>query len=65
MKKLCGCKEPCFVDGQEAWGHYGSVMCLYLSEKHREPENVSICGITNEEVNTYSSETEYCDLVDN
>ena len=18
MKKLCGCKEPCFVDGQEA-----------------------------------------------
>jgi len=40
-------------------------MCLHLSEKYNEPENVSICGITNEEVNTYTSETEYCDLVDN
>ena len=62
--KLCGSKEPCFVDGEEAWGHYGGVMCLYLTEKY-EPENVSICRITNEEVNTYTSETEYCDLVDN
>ena len=65
MKKLCGCKEPCFVDGQEAWGYWGGVMCLHLSEKYNEPENVSICGITNEEVNVYTSETEYCDLVDN
>ena len=62
---VCGFKEPCFVDGEEAWGHYGCVMCLHLTEKFNEPENTSICGITNEEVNTYFSETEYYELVDN
>lgn len=34
-------------------------MCLHLTERHREPENVSMCGITNEEVNTYTSGEEY------
>lgn len=63
--KLCGCKELCFVDGKKAWGHYGNVLCLHLTEKFNEPENVSMCGITNEEVNLYTSEKEYCDLVDN
>lgn len=63
--KLCGCKEKCFIDGERAWGHCGSVMCLHLSEKHSEPENISICGLTDEEVNLYTSETEYKELVDN
>lgn len=63
--KLCGFKEPCFIDGEQAWGHYGGVMCLHLSEKHSKPENISICSITNEEVNPYFSLTEKKELENN
>ena len=57
--KLCGCKESCFVDGEKSWGHFGGVMCLHLSERKAEPENIGVCLLTNEDVEAYTTKTEY------
>lgn len=57
--KLCGWKEPCFVDGEKAWGHLGGVMCLHLSERKALPNNIGICNITKEDVKAYSTLDEY------
>jgi hypothetical protein len=59
IMKLCGCKESCFTDGEKAWGHYGGVMCLHLSERKSEPENIGVCGITKEDVDVYTTCSEY------
>jgi hypothetical protein len=60
--KLCGCKEPCFSNGETAWGHWGCVMCLSLSERQTELNHVSICDLTKEEVKPYCCEREYLEL---
>jgi hypothetical protein len=54
--KLCGFKESCFINGEKVWGHCGNVMCLHLSERN---ENISVCKITNEDVDVYTTFTEY------
>lgn len=57
--KPCGCRESCFVNGDSAWGHWGGVLCLHASERKAEPENISVCGLTKEDVTCYCSEQEY------
>lgn len=38
----------------KSMGYCGSVMCLHLSERKAEPENVCVCLATGEDVNTYT-----------
>jgi hypothetical protein len=56
--KLCGCKEPCFVNGEKVWGHEGGVLCLHCSEDERG----GICGLTKEPVRGYVAERQYREL---
>jgi len=57
--KLCGCKEKCFINGQQ-WGHLEGVMCKYLSEiKDKSGEFYDICHVDKSKVTTYTTETQY------
>lgn len=59
--KLCGCKEPCFVNGEKVWGAEGGVLCLHASEKadYINGGSFGICGITGESVKVYIYDWQY------
>lgn len=61
--KLCGYKESCFKNGSQHWDRYGDIICYHYGEKGEsdEIENncISICTLTNEQVQTYSNESDY------
>jgi hypothetical protein len=56
VKKLCGYKEKCFINGEKYWGHMGYCLCLYASERKKiiGKGNISICGKDNKKVNYYN-----------
>lgn len=59
MKKLCGCKEPCFVDGTKVWDRWGRVLCFHATEVARDNGSIGICGIDKKEVQYYGSAIQY------
>lgn len=61
-RKLCGCLEPCFENGEESWGYFGGVMCKYLGEKKVGKNIVAICSKTEEVTDCYTNESEYTDI---
>lgn len=52
--KMCGCKEPCFENG-ECWGHLQGVMCKYLGTETKE----NVCSKTMEDVTAYLTKDEH------
>lgn len=57
--KLCGCKEPCFINGEKVWDRHGGVLCLHATEENVDGVTVRICGKTKERVRGYISEWQY------
>ena len=59
--KLCGHKESCFVCGDKIWCEYGGIICHHYDEIGVD-ECISVCGITNKEVQTYSNESDHIEF---
>ncbi len=59
MKKLCGCLEPCFVNGEGVWGHWGGTLCLHAGEYVTGCGSASMCNLTKEPVQHYISKFQY------
>lgn len=59
MKKLCGCLEPCFINGEGAWGHWGRILCLHAGEYVTGSGSASMCNLTKEPVQHYINKPQY------
>ena len=62
--KLCGCREKCFINGEQKWGHCGDELCKHISEEHVVDENgdeqvFGLCLLTKERTEVYINEEEY------
>ena len=65
--KLCGCKESCFENGDDIWGHLGGIMCKHLSERNQDCTNIIVdcCIKDNIEVQSYFTQNEYNTIIEN
>ena len=51
--------EPCFKNGDAAWGHMGSVLCLHATELSSNEGSIAVCGLDDQEVQSYANSNQY------